>query len=269
MPKLVVKDISVAYTEYGASTDLAVILLHAFPLRGAIWDDQASALAENTGARVVVPDLRGFGDSDAPPGLYPMDLLARDVFSLADALGIERLVLGGISMGGYVAFAALRLAPERIRGLILVDTRAGADSPETARSREDLAQLVEREGAAAAVPVQLPRLLSPAGQANPALAGRVSEMIAANAPAGIAGASRGMASRPDSTDLLPQIACPTLIIVGELDTTTPLAEARLMFERIPEARLAVIRNAAHITTLEAPLDVAIEMEHFVRSLREA
>ena len=266
MPDATINGIKLHYEEYGPAAGLPVILLHAFPVRGALWEDQAQALATEIVSHVIVPDLRGFGASDAPAGPYPMDLLARDVLALADHLNLPRFVLGGLSMGGYIAFAVLRLAGERLRGLILADTRAGADSDDGRAGRESVAQLAEREGAGAVADLMLPRLLSAAGLMNPAIAGTVRGWITANQPTGIAGASRGMALRPDSTDLLGRIACPTLVICGDQDTTTPIYEARAMFDAIPDATLEIMTNAAHLSNLEAPEAFDMTLVHFARGL---
>lgn len=266
MPDATINGITVHYAEYGPATGLPVILLHAFPTRGELWTAQAQALATEVGSRVIVPDLRGFGATDAPAGPYPMDVLARDVLALADQLNLPRFVLGGMSMGGYIAFAVVRLAVDRLRGLILADTRAGADSDDSRAGRESVAQLAEREGADAVAELMLPRLLSGVGTMSPTLAGTVRGWITANQPQGIAGASRGMALRPDSTDLLSRIACPTLVICGDLDVTTPIHEARAMFDALPAATLEIMTNAAHLSNLEAPEAFNMTLVHFARGL---
>ncbi len=269
MPNATINGITMHYADYGPATGLPVILLHAFPTRGDLWAGQAQALATEIGSRVIVPDLRGFGATDAPAGPYPMDLLARDVLALADLLNLPRFVLGGMSMGGYIAFAVVRLAGDRLRGLILADTRAGADSDDGRAGRESVAQLAEREGSAAVAELMVPRLLSGAGTMNPDLSRTVRGWISANQPQGIAGATRGMALRPDSTELLGRIACPTLVICGDLDTTTPIHEARAMFEALPAATLEVMVNAAHLSNLEAPDAFNMTLIHFVRGLEQA
>lgn len=266
MPVATITDLTMQYTLTGPAEGLPVILLHAFPLSGAMWAAQATALGEEAGCRVVVPDLRGFGGTSAPAGPYPMDLLARDVVALADQLGLERFVLGGLSMGGYVAFALLRLAPQRVRGLILADTRAGTDTPEGQANREVMAQLAEREGTAPIADIMLPRLLAPASLANPAILDPVRAMILANSSTGIAGAARGMAQRADASDLLADIACPTLVLVGDQDTTTPITEAQILFERIPNAALVTLPNVGHLSNLEAPEAFTAALIHFVAGL---
>jgi pimeloyl-ACP methyl ester carboxylesterase len=263
MPTVNVKGNQLAFTEIGQRDGPPVILLHAFPLRGALWAAQADALSAAHGCRVILPDLRGFGASDVPAGPYAMEVMAQDALGLADALGIGRFALGGISMGGYIAFALLRQAAQRVSALILADTKATADTAGARQNRETLAQAAEREGLDAVADQMLPSLLSPAGVNQPDLAGAVRAMILGNQPAGIAAAARGMAMRPDATELLPLITVPTLIIVGELDLTAPIHDARLMFERIPNARLEVLRDAGHLSNLEAPVDFNLALTQFM------
>ncbi len=150
--------------------------------------------------------------------------------------------------------------------MILADTRAGADSDEVRAGRESTAQLAEREGAVAVADLMLPRLLSGAGTMNPAISGTVRDWIIRNSPTGIAGASRGMALRRDSTDLLGGIQCPTLIICGDQDVTTPIHEARAMFDAIPGATLEVLTDAAHLSNVEAPDAFNTTLIHFARGL---
>lgn len=266
MASAAINGIHLAYADLGPRDGLPIILLHAFPLRGAMWQAQADALIADLGCRVIVPDLRGFGGSDVPPGPYPMELFAQDTLALADALGIDTFVLGGISLGGYITFATLRQAAHRIRGVILADTRAGADSEGERSNRTAMADSAERDGSASTADVMLPRLLSPKSINHPESANAVRAMITSNSPAGIAATARGMALRPDSTELLAQITCPALIIVGELDLTTPIHEARTMFEHIPEAKLEVLRDAGHLSNLESIADFNLALEHFLQGL---
>ena len=239
------------YEEWGSGEPL--VLLHAFPCNRSMWMPQISALTQTRQIRVITPDFRGFGESDVPEGPYLMDALADDVAALLDALQIETCALGGISMGGYVAFAFYRKYGARLRALILVDTRPQADTDAGRAAREELAQLAERQGSQAVVERQLPRLLTSATLQDPTgITARLRAMMEAATPTGIAGALRGMALRLDSTALLPQITCPTLIITGEEDAITPPEDAQLMAERIPNAQLFIIPRAAHLSNLEQP-----------------
>jgi 3-oxoadipate enol-lactonase len=197
-----VNDISLSYDDM--SHGEPVLLVHAFPFNRRMWALQVAALTA-AGYRVIAPDLRGFGQSDAPPGPYPLDQLADDLVALLDALDVQQVVLVGLSMGGYIAFHLLRRASERVRALVLADTRATADSAEAAATRLERAALAELEGAAPVVTAMLPGMLA-GGQldeADPALVEHIRTLMLSASPAGVAGALRGMASRPDAGPDLP------------------------------------------------------------------
>lgn len=241
-----INDIRMAYNDSGSGTP--VVLLHAFPLSGAMWHNQAAALRATH--RLIVPDLRGFGDTDAPPGPYTMDQQADDIAALLDHLAIEQATIVGLSMGGYISFALLRRHPQRIRALVLADTRAGADDLAGQARREANARIAETQGAAAIADLMIPNLVAP--NATQSVRDTLRTIITANSPDGIAGALRGMAVRPDSTPDLATITVPTLIIVGADDTLTPPAEAELMHTTIAGSRLVVIPDCGHIANLEQP-----------------
>ena len=243
-----------------------LVLLHAFPLQRRMWEAQAASLAASGAARVVTVDLRGFGESDVVPGPATMEQMAEDVRGLLDALGLEQVALCGLSMGGYVAFACMRSFSDRVHGLILADTRATADTEQGHANRETSARLAEEQGVVALFDRDVPKLFgSVTLHDRPDVVALGREVAAANLPEGVAAASRGMGLRPDSIELLPQIACPTLVIVGEQDALTPLADARMLFERIPNAQLEVITDAGHLSNLERP---DVFTEHVARFLRE-
>jgi pimeloyl-ACP methyl ester carboxylesterase len=182
-----------------------------------------------------------------------MELLAEDLRGLLDYLGLEQVVLGGLSMGGYVAFAFYRQHPARVRALILADTRAEADSMEGKKGREDMAQLALSQGAVAVADKLLPRLLAARTlETKPEVVEKARRMMVTTPVTGIVGALRGMAARPDSTPTLAHISCPTLILVGEQDVLTPPADAQRMREQIRGSRLAVLPEAGHLSCLEQP-----------------
>ncbi|RJQ87435.1 alpha/beta fold hydrolase [Amycolatopsis panacis] len=235
-------------------TELPLLLLHAFPLDARMWDQVRAPLAERI--RVITPDQRGFGRSPLPETEREPDLAdaARDVLALLDKLGLDRVVLGGCSMGGYLTMALLRLAPERVGGLVLIDTKAAADTPEAAQNRLDLANRAEAEGITGWLAERnLPALL--ADTAAPEVVERVRGLIDAQPPSGVAWAARAMRNRPDATDVLRQAEVPALVIVGERDALTPLDAANTMVGALPDPTLAVIPDAGHLTPLEAPASV--------------
>ncbi len=249
--KVRVNQADLAYDDHGIGQP--VIFLHAFPLNRSMWSDVMVELLKEQRFRLVALDWRGFGESEINTDRTTMELLADDVAALMDALGMQQAILCGLSMGGYVAFAFLRKYPERVRGLILADTRPGADSEEGKANREKVARLVEEQGAGAIADLQIPNLLSGyTRQHHPDVEARVRQMINAATSAGIAAASRGMGMRADSTDLLARISCPTLVLVGEHDGLIPPTVARDYAGKISGAQFAVIAKAGHLSNLEQP-----------------
>jgi 3-oxoadipate enol-lactonase len=236
------------YEERGQGEPL--LLLHAFPLSGKMWEPQLGI-----GRRFIIPDLSGFGSSEPTPEICRMSDFAEDAAALLDHLRIERVVLGGLSMGGYAALAFAEKYPERLSGLVLADTRAGADSPEARDKRLTAARDVLEKGSGILVETTVPKLLGATTRSRrPDLAKQVGQWIAEAPPAGVAAAQRGMAERPDRSAGLPRIAVPTLILVGEEDELTPPEESRRMAEAIPGARLEVLQGAGHLSNLEATED---------------
>lgn len=229
----------------------AILFIHGYPLSHAVWEPQLAGLE---GWTRIAPDLRGMGRSDAPDLGYSMATYAEDLLELLSALGVERAVLCGLSMGGYVAFEILRRAPERVRGLILVDTRAAADTAEGRKGREAALATAREGGSAAIAESMLPRILAPSAPAeNPALVEQVRHMMAATPVAGLTGAIGALRDRPDSTALLPTLgSLPTLVLVGEHDQITPPETVRAMADAIPGARFEVVKGAGHLPTLERP-----------------
>ncbi|MGZ8373789.1 MAG: alpha/beta fold hydrolase [Nitrospira sp.] len=244
-----INGITLAYNDQGSG--LSIIFLHAFPLNRTMWAEQEKAFASQF--RVVTIDLRGHGESDAPLWRYTLDQAADDVIGLLDHLSIRQAVFVGLSMGGYVLFALYRKYTDRVKGLVLADTRAQADTAEGKEARFQMAQTAYQKGPSAIADIMIPKLLSPATvQTKPGLVRHVRAMIEGNQISGIAGDLMAMAERPDSVTLLKQITCPAQIIVGELDLPTPPSDAKLMANLIPNARLAIIPAAAHLSNLEKP-----------------
>jgi 3-oxoadipate enol-lactonase len=242
-----IHNISLAFNDQG--TGVPLVFLHAFPLNRCMWVEQEQALSSQF--RVLTIDLRGHGESDAPLWRYTLDQAADDVIGLLDHLSIRQAVFVGLSMGGYILFALYRRYADRVRGLVLSNTRAQADTVEGKEGRFQMAQTAYKNGPSAIADIMIPKLLSPATiQTKPELVGCVRAMIEDNQISGIAGDLMAMAERPDSVSLLGQITCPTQIIVGELDLPTPPSDAKLMADRISGARLTIIPGAAHLSNLE-------------------
>ena len=244
-----INGIIIAYSDRG--TGLPIVFLHAFPLNRTMWAQQEEALSLRF--RIITVDLRGHGESDAPLWRYTLEQSAEDVNALLDQLSIQQAIFVGLSMGGYILFAFYRKYAARVKGLVLAGTRAQADTAEGKDGRFQMAQTAYKKGPTAIADIMIPKLLSPATiQTRTALVQQVRAMIENNQISGIAGDLMAMAERPNSIPLLSQITCPTQIIVGELDQATPPSDAKLMADQIPNARLAIIPGAAHLTNLEQP-----------------
>ena len=244
-----VNGITLAYSDRG--TGLPIVFLHAFPLNRTMWAPQEQALSSQF--RIITIDLRGHGESDAPLWRYTLEQSADDVNAILNHLAIQHALFVGLSMGGYILFEFYRKYAARVKGLVLADTRAQADTEEGKYGRFQMAQIAYKQGPSAIAGLMIPKLLSPQTiQTRLDLVQQVRAMIENNQVSGIAGDLMAMAERPDSIPLLKQITCPTQIIVGELDQATPPSDAKLMADQIPNARLAIITNAAHLTNLEQP-----------------
>jgi YbgC/YbaW family acyl-CoA thioester hydrolase len=243
----------------------AVLFIHGYPFDHTIWTHQVAALE---GWCRIAPDLRGMGQSDAPDLGYSMETYAADLANLLDLLGAREVVLVGLSMGGYIAFEFLRRWRERVRALVLVDTRAEADTPEARMARETAAASARDQGAAAIAEAMLPKVLGGSTlRSAPATVERMRTMMAATPVPGIVGALGAMRDRPDSTPLLATLAgLPTLVLVGDEDEVTPPAQARLMAETIPGASLVVIRSAGHVPPLERPAETTDAIVAFLAGL---
>lgn len=268
--KAQINGVFLAYDDHGVG--LPVIFLHAFPLHRQMWAGELQALLLEQRYRLIALDWRGFGESEisssaVKPVISSMSMLADDVAGLMDHLGVEQAVLCGLSMGGYAAFAFARAYPERLRGLILADTSPGADSPEAQANREQVAHMAEQKGPGAIADLQLPRLLSDyTRQHHPEVERRVRQFIDLATPHGIAAASRGMAVRHDSTELLARITVPTLVLVGEEDALTSPQIAREYAAQIPGAHLLTIPHAGHLSNLEQPRTFILAIRQFLSTL---
>ena len=247
------------YLEAGGGSP--VVLLHAFPLSADMWRPQLERVP--SGCRFIAPDLRGFGPG-ASGKAASMDDMAGGVLELLDALQIETAVIGGLSMGGYVTFALLRQARNRVSGLFLADSRATADNEQGRAARMTMLETVKTKGVGPVVDGMMPKLLGATSQRErQELAGEIRAMALRNSPDAVAGAVEAMRDRPDSTPLLSTIDVPTLVMVGEEDTLTPPADSHAMAAAIPNAQLVTLALAGHLSNLEVPDPFATALANFL------
>lgn len=258
-------------TWQGAMTEIrelgagpVVLLVHGYPLDGAMWSGVARALSP--GLRVLKPDLPGHGEN---PATAPTSLETHADFVEAILAGLPAPVgLAGFSMGGYIALALMRRRPEKVRALALVDSRSGSDDEAGRGRREEAIALVRSQGVGAIAQAMLPKLLSPEGLKKPDLVERLTRMMKRQKPETVAADLAAMRDRADQTALLPSIGVPTLCVVGELDVLTPPADSQAMAEAIPGAKLMAIPGAGHLAPMERPRAVAAALsEFFATSLK--
>jgi len=247
MPYVEVDGRMLHYRQKGSGP--VALFVHGFPLNSTMWLDQLEGLA---GRRCcIAPDLRGFGLS-APVTGEPitMENHAGDLVGLLDRLEVDEVDLVGLSMGGYIALAFAEGSAGRLRSLALVDTRAGADSPEGRIGRDAAIEHVLTEGRGAFADERLTALLSPT--ASPAARARLRSMIEMSPYEAIVAGLAGMGKRPDRTGVLAEVTVPAVVIVGADDTTTPPSLAKAMAAALPDAKLHIIEDAGHMTPIERP-----------------
>ena len=248
MKKETLNGIQIAF-DASESDGAPVLFLHGFPLDHSIWDEVRDELEED--ARPIVMDLRGHGESEAPAPGYTLLDMADDVAALLDFLNVDRALIAGHSMGGYLALAFARRYPERLSGLALISTQAAADSPERRAARLAQAEEVLAKGTRVVADAMASKLA-----ADPSLEAPLHALMMKTSPQGVAGALHAMASRADSTEFLPNIRVPTVILAGLQDAILPVERSREMAAKIPNARLITIVEAGHMPMMEAPELVA-------------
>jgi len=242
-----------------------VVFIHGFPFDRTMWRHQLAGLSR---WKRIALDLRGAGASSVPADGYSVARYADDIVKVLDTLGIDRAVVCGLSLGGYILFDLLRRHAGRIKAAVLCNTKASADSPEAKRGRDEMAALAEREGVGAVAERLLPQLLAPATvAAQPDVVAHVKDMIGRTPVPGLVGALRALRDRPDSTPMLGSIGVPVLAVAGEEDKIAPVDVMEAMAAAIPGAQFAVIPAAGHLAPLEQPLATSRVVADFLDAVR--
>jgi 3-oxoadipate enol-lactonase len=256
-------DVAIAYEDNGQGIPL--VFVHGHPFNRSMWRDQLRVFSPHY--RVITPDLRGYGESTVVPGKTFLEDFARDIAHLLEELNTADIILCGLSMGGQIALEYYQLFPQRLRALILADTFAQLDAEEVRQARYDMAERLMKEGMGGYAGEVLPKMIAPRTiEEQPEVAAHVLSMMLATSPNGAAAALRGRAERRDYTPLLPEIAVPTLIIVGSDDEFTPVRDAEFMRQRIPNSRMAVIDGAGHMPNMERLAEFNQIVEEFLMTL---
>ena len=263
-------------------TGIPVLFIHGFPHDRSLWDDQCSALS--THVRCIAPDLRGFGEStaivaatggpadpaSATGDSTSVDVYADDLAQLLVHLDVMQAVVCGLSMGGYVAMAMWRRHPRLVRALVLCDTKAGADTDEGRKKRDEMIALAQRDGSDAIAATQITGMLGQTTRdKRPDIVARTEAMMRRASVAGIVGALTAMRDRPDATPTLATVTVPTLVVVGDEDALTPVAEAEgIMAALSPKAtaKLEVVQGSGHASCMERPAAVTHVLADFLAAL---
>lgn len=257
-------EVALSGQTYGVGPGHALMLVHGFPLDGRMWAPQEPVLG--AGRKVLVPDLLGFGQTPLPNGACSLERQAEALALFATAHGAHRLVVCGLSMGGYIALAFAERFPERVAGLILADTRSDADTEAVRQGRTLSAKRVREEGVAVTEDL-LGKLFHPRAQPrNSALVNEVRTLMLGQSPEAVALALEAMRDRPSRASILQGLHCPVLVVVGEGDQMTPPEEARAMAELNSGSRVLVIPEAGHLSNMEAPAAFNEGAESFLSTL---
>jgi len=249
MSQLEVNNIQMVYGDVGEGVPL--VLIHGFPFDRHLWMDQVAVLGDH--CRVITPDLRGFGKSSSPEETYTMSQYAADIVALLDLLSIEKAIIGGLSMGGYIALAIAECFPERISGLILSNTHPAKDTFAQRQKRINIAEKTNYDGTEFLISDMLEKVICRKTlEEKPDVVEYVQQMMRRQPASGIRGAQRGMADRKDRTHILSETHVPTLVIAGKDDMLIPLIESENMVNELPHGHLEVISDAGHLPNLEQP-----------------
>lgn len=260
-----INGIGLNYQERGLPQGMPVVFIHGFPFSHAMWEPQMMALPHDI--RAISYDVRGHGSSDVGDGQYTIELFVDDLVALLDELGIRQAVLCGLSMGGYIALRAVERNPDRIRALILCDTRSEADSNEAKIKRANQMKSVKQTGSAAFAEGFVKAVFAPETfKTHPTAVETVRKIIEATPPLSIAATLLALAARTDTTPALSGIEIPTLILVGEKDTLTPPSASEAMHKQIKNSVLHSIPNAAHMSNLENPAAFNKHLLEFLKRL---
>jgi 3-oxoadipate enol-lactonase len=251
--KVIVNDILLNHTESGHPHGIPVVFIHGFPMNLTMWQDQLDKLPQ-ADYRLIAYDIRGLGHSDLGNGEISIETHADDLMGLLDDLDIKKAIICGLSMGGYIALRAIEKYPDRFMGLVLCDTKSESDTEEGVQKRHDSIKKIKEEGVESFADGFLKNVLSDNTLQNTALVRQLKNRIMENSTEGIIAAQLAMAKRTDTTSVLKNVKVPTLIMVGEKDQVTPLKNAEILAMKIRNARLEIIKDAAHFSNVENSVD---------------
>jgi len=268
--KATINNCLIRYIDVGSPNAVPIVFIHGFPFSHKMWNfpgGQIDALSSTN--RVVAYDIRGHGESEVGTGHFSIELFVDDLFALMDHLHIPKAIICGLSMGGYIALRAIERNPERILGLLLCDTRSEADGDETKIRRANSIKFVQTNGMKFYAQDYVKIVFAPSSfESHPEAIKSMQSVIERTASISIFGTLLALAARTDTSAMLPNIKCPTLILVGEKDNLTPITASEKMNQAIPNSMMAVIPTAGHISNMENPTEFNKYLVEFVAKIKQ-
>ncbi len=268
--KITINNCLTRYIDVGSQTATPIIFIHGFPFSHKMWNfpgGQIDALSATN--RVVAYDIRGHGESEVGSGHYSIELFVDDLFALMDHLNIPKAIICGLSMGGYIALRAVERNPERVLGLILCDTRSEADGNEAKIRRANGIKFIQTNGMKFYAQDYVKIVFAHSSfESHSDAIKTIQSIVERTAPTSIYSTLLALAARTDTTTNLPNIKCPTLILVGEKDNVTPVGASQAMKENISGSEMFVIPNAAHISNMENPVEFNKYLVEFVAKIKQ-
>lgn len=262
MPQLNIRGVQLYYDDKGSGQP--IVFVHGHPFNHTMWKYQIAHFSKEY--RLIMPDLRGYGRTEVTPGRVMLDEMALDILHLLDTLQIDQAVLCGLSMGGQIVLDFYRLFPHKVKALIIVDSDARGETPETYRQRMQKAATILEVGMKQHTDDTIHEYIAPASMKNTPVYTHLYEMMSTTSAEGAAAAHKGRGQRRDHLPILSDIQVPSLIVVGEEDFFTPQPIARLMSDAIPDAQLAVIPGAGHLPNMEKPEEFNTIVYSFLKKL---
>ena len=258
-----INDITVSYNDTGPVDSPVIVFIHGFPLNKSMWDKQTAALKDNY--RVIAYDIRGHGNSDAGIGDFRIELFVNDLIRLMDTLKIDKAVICGLSMGGYIALAAMEEYPERFEALVLCDTQCIADTPEAKEKRLKTIEHINEIGVENYAEESVKNLFAPGSfTTKQEEIAEVKEMIINTSKQSLFSTLMALAERKETCSKLQDINVPVLIMVGKGDKITPPSAARLMQRKIQNSSLHILDHAGHVANLENPYEFNYQLKNFLQ-----
>jgi pimeloyl-ACP methyl ester carboxylesterase len=248
MPQLNIRGINLHYDDQGSGE--TIVFVHGHPFNKSMWSYQIPRFSKEY--RLIMPDLRGYGQTEVIPGKVLLDEMALDILHLLEALHIDQAVFCGLSMGGQIVLDFYRLFPHKVKALVIVDSDARGETPESYKLRQQRAATILEIGMKQHTDDTIHQYIAAASMANQPMYAHLYEMMTTTTAAGAAAAHKGRGERREHLSILRSIRIPTLVVVGEEDYFTPEPIARLMSDNIPGAELAVIAGTGHLPNMEKP-----------------